>query len=651
MRWLLLSLTLLAFGMRMVHLTDVPPRWDEGWSVAHAALPIPELFSITAQDVHPPLFYLLLGAWQSVVGVNLFGARLLAVLMALPAVPLIYGVGRVWSGSAHVGMLAAAVLTWLPLHVYYSAVIRMYALAPTFILLATYALLKLAQAPRKDDFRSDTKPQREISNSLGVLAIWRESLLFVIGATGAMLTLYHAAWPLLALGLYVLITPYALRPTLHALRSTPHAPRLKRCFNAIAIALIAYLPWAIYAIPQLLGRAVAESANNTSQQYPITYFLRIGLSGLTMSQFSEDRGLWVIIGVIAAAVVLAWIQRRTELRLLILPVIMIAFTLLFVAIAARQWAFNERMLVGAVPGLALSLAWALHVLWRRKWWGGAIAALALIGVYWPTSTDFVYRKSLEVFDPYNPHTYHNTITPRAQPTDIVFFNVLSPAGFYALDRQPTDPKWSYALTWDPVKEPRRDWENRVMAYAQLHPRMWFVLYRGLAGNNGDLRGWLDSSFYPAISQWGEEEVFYGLYGFPPQALSRVPSAQGRWPTIFLSDAQLSSEVQSGGVIAVRLDWRVPSRPTKNYKIFVHARTVDGTVIAQHDAMPLNDLRPMTSLLPGETVRDNHGLALPTTFTGKLQIVMGLYDPDNGARLPTASGATEIVLGEVNVGVR
>ena len=406
-------------------------------------------------------------------------------------------------------------------------------------------------------------------------------------------------------------------------------------------------------MPRLLGRASAEATTNTGQQLPITYFLRIGLSGLTLSQFSEDRGLWVIAAIIASGIGLALIRRQLRLRLLLLPTLMITFTLLFVAIAARQWAFNERMLVGAAPGLALVLAWAFYSLggFARNAMGHVkpiIAALALVFVYWPTSTDFVYRKSLEVFDPYNPHTYQQRIAPQAQPNDVVFFNVLSPAGFYALDRLPNDPAWSYALTWDPVKEPRRDWENRVLAYAQTHPRMWFVLYRGLVGNNGDLRGWLDSSFYPARSEWGEEDVFYGLYGFPAQALMPVSAIHGQWSNIELHNAQLTAKVQSGAIIAVRLDWHVLNTPTKNYKIFVHARTANGDIVAQHDAMPLNDLRPMTSLRPGEDVRDNHGLALPPKLTGKLMIVMGLYDPATGQRIPNLGGDTEITLGQVEV---
>ena len=207
-RWPTLAMTLitgLAFAVRMVHLADVPPRWDEGWSIAHASLPFAELLSITAQDVHPPLFYLLLGSWQSIVGTNLFGARFLCVLLALPAIPLVFIVGRAWSGSCLMGVLAAAVLAWLPLHVYYSAVVRMYALAPSFILLATYALLKLANSLPRRRWHRD---------------FLLRSIAFVIGATGAMLTLYHAAWSLAALAIYTLVAP---RLTSHTSRLAIHA--------------------------------------------------------------------------------------------------------------------------------------------------------------------------------------------------------------------------------------------------------------------------------------------------------------------------------------------------------------------------------------------------------------------------------------------
>ena len=85
-----------AFAARMIGLAAVPPRWDEGWSIAHAVLPVGELLRLTAADVHPPLYYLALGAWQAVVGQNLFALRFPGVLASLLCVPLAYVVAIAW---------------------------------------------------------------------------------------------------------------------------------------------------------------------------------------------------------------------------------------------------------------------------------------------------------------------------------------------------------------------------------------------------------------------------------------------------------------------------------------------------------------------------------------------------------------------------
>ncbi|MEO6062339.1 MAG: glycosyltransferase family 39 protein, partial [Thermoflexales bacterium] len=462
-----------ALAVRMIGLAAVPPRWDEGWSIAHASLPIGELLRITAADVHPPLYYLALGAWQAVVGQNVFALRFLGVLASLLSVPLTYVVAIAWTGRrGGLAVLAAAAMAWLPLAVYYSAVARMYAFAPSFLLLATWAVLQRSRRPA------------------GML---RARLAFGVGAVGAMLTLYHAVWPLAALSVYAF--------------ARASGPQRLRLFIWTASAAGLYLPWALFALPQLLGRAASEGATNIGQQFTVGYFVENGLIGLTMSQ-------WVgWLGVAAHAVLFGLgILLAPRRRALWLPILAIMATLIGVAAAARNWAFNARMLIGAAPFLVLGLAWAVDALARRAQVVAAIAVVALLALYAPTSAILVPAKSLEVFDPYNPHTYAEHLATQGRSTDLAIFNVLSPAGFYALDRAPSMPAWSYALTWDPVIEPRALWEARITNSAKTHDRLWLVLYRGLAGKNGDLRGWMDSTFYPADSEWGEEEVFYGLYG-------------------------------------------------------------------------------------------------------------------------------------------
>jgi len=57
-------LILLAFALRLHRLAEPAMRWDEGWSIAHASLSVPEIIRrIAALEVHPPLFYLILKPW------------------------------------------------------------------------------------------------------------------------------------------------------------------------------------------------------------------------------------------------------------------------------------------------------------------------------------------------------------------------------------------------------------------------------------------------------------------------------------------------------------------------------------------------------------------------------------------------------------
>jgi 4-amino-4-deoxy-L-arabinose transferase-like glycosyltransferase len=645
---------LLALGLRIIGVAFVPPRWDEGWSVAIATLPLSELAAITSADVHPPLFYMLLGAWEHLVGVNLFASRYLAVLMSLPAVPLAYAAARAWGGrhfrrSTRLAFIAAALMAWLPLAVYYSGVIRMYALAPTFTLLATWAAMRLAE-PFED--------------GRGRSRRWLLTTAFVMGATGAMLTLYHAVWALVALGLYALVVALFTRKGAFIARLWPLA-------IAVSAAVLFYLPWAIYAIPQLLNRA---SGGNIGQNYPVSYFIDIATYGLTMSQQVGAIGLALIGLIIGLGLVCSLGQRRrtsrrfggltaidafnlredvvTLLRLG-LPALVILFTIGGVAAAARNWAFNERMLICAAPGLVFLLAWSFDQMSHRSRILAAVMGLALVSLYFRTSSTLVVQKTLEVFDPYNPHTYIEHIQPRARPDDLAIFNVLSPAGFYALDRTAAAPGWSYALTWDPVIEDFDRWQARITQAAHDHARLWIVLYRGLAGKNGDLRGWLDSNLYPAGAEWGDEGVFYGLYGGQQEPMVAGGGWQTHWQDatgfdLELRSTQLPLRIHPSDIIPVALIWRAPAALKQNYKVFVHAFDLQGHLVAQHDALPLNDLRPMPSFKPGSDNIDHHGLALPGNYQGSLRIEVGIYDPATGVRVKTSSGLDSLVIGTVDV---
>ncbi|MCB0241685.1 MAG: glycosyltransferase family 39 protein, partial [Anaerolineae bacterium] len=109
------GLTVLALALRSARLDFQPLWWDEGYSVWFAHQPLAEMLRLTALDIHPPLYYALLGGWSQLFGLAPVALRLFSVAAGVVAVPLIYVAGRALGGR-RAGLLAAGLLAINPLH-------------------------------------------------------------------------------------------------------------------------------------------------------------------------------------------------------------------------------------------------------------------------------------------------------------------------------------------------------------------------------------------------------------------------------------------------------------------------------------------------------------------------------------------------------
>jgi hypothetical protein len=75
----------------------------------------------------------------------------------------------------------------------------------------------------------------------------------------------------------------------------------------------------------------------------------------------------------------------------------------------------------------------------------------------------------------------------------------------------------------------------------------------------------------------------------------------------------------------------------SYKVFVHL--VDqstGTIVVQDDAVPRRWTYPTTLWETGEVVADTVVLSVDGLPKGRYLLLVGLYDPANGERLPAHS---------------
>ncbi len=602
----LIPLILVAFALRMVQL-DVPVlRWDEGWSLAHASLPWPALFQVASEDWHPPLYTALLKLWL-VSGKTTFGIRYLSVLLGVLAVPLTYQVARAWIADRRIGLLAGLFAAWSPLLAYYGQVTRMYPLAAVMVLIAAYYLLK-----------GHNRPARRYDVGLA------------LASAGAMATLYQALWPLM--GLYVC-----------------GALVNRRGFRRLVIsglgAVLLYAPWLVYAWTTVRARMSTGPATGVDPLHGTLSYLLPTLYGLA---FPYGTG-WVAVAALGLVLLAGLMVRpsgRERADKLLLPALVVGFTVLGIAYVsqASRW-FAVRHLVPATPFFGLAVAWAVDGLGQRWRPLLPLALVILAAAYWPTSSRFVYAKTLEVVDPFDPAADHRYLQQHAGRDDLVYFNVLSKAGWYENLRGPDDPAWSYAMRWDPIIEPMPRITARITRDAATHSRLWFVLYKGAYGPNADLKAWLDAQFYPAGGGWQEDTLFLA-YAVPGSVWTEVPRDDLFGEVIRLKGARFTPQAEPGGVVAVELQWEAVSRAPTGYKVFVHLTDGDGTPVAQHDGVPASGQRPTTAWEPGQAVSDRHGVFLPPQVPGRLHLWVGLYDPATGERLRLPDGADRVELGTV-----
>lgn len=141
--WLVILITLIGGGLRVL-LLDSQGLWlDEAFSVWLANHSVGEMLQWTAKiDQHPPLYYLLLHYWIALRGDTPYSVRLLSVLFGVGTIPMIYLIGKRLS-SAKMGVAAAAFLAVSPFHIRFAQETRMYTLLTFNAAVAMYALVRL----------------------------------------------------------------------------------------------------------------------------------------------------------------------------------------------------------------------------------------------------------------------------------------------------------------------------------------------------------------------------------------------------------------------------------------------------------------------------------------------------------------------------
>lgn len=138
----------LATSMRFYGLREPYLWYDEAFSILLSRHTPAQISSITARDIHPPLYYIFLHYWIEWWGDSKFSVRSMSVVFGVGNVALIIWLTRL-AAHRNAALLAGSLVALLPLALRYSQEARMYALVAFFLLGATLALFYWVRTPNR----------------------------------------------------------------------------------------------------------------------------------------------------------------------------------------------------------------------------------------------------------------------------------------------------------------------------------------------------------------------------------------------------------------------------------------------------------------------------------------------------------------------
>jgi hypothetical protein len=88
--------------------------------------------------------------------------------------------------------------------------------------------------------------------------------------------------------------------------------------------------------------------------------------------------------------------------------------------------------------------------------------------------------------------------------------------------------------------------------------------------------------------------------------------------------------------SLQLWWQALAVTDTDYTVFVQVLDAAGNIVSQADGVPVAGRYPTSAWEPGETIVDSREVQMPAGLSeGEYTLIVGLYDPTDGRRLPLA----------------
>lgn len=556
---------------------------DEGWSVEFSEPHNPaDVTRNMVDDLHPPLYFIVLSYWRQLAGDTEIPLRLLATFSALLTGALLYRIAKDWLNSI-TGIFAVLILALSDKHILLSQEVRHYPTA--FMLMAWSSLIFLRWCQR---------PTRTYT------------LLYSISLVIAVYTHYYA-------GLIAIVQ------LSYAIAFLKPRPRLIRLLSIMGLSLVAFIPWTFIAYHQLDIRpeGILHSMPlnwQTAKTLSIDYLGRppVFLAVLTMlGIFSPNPtpfrlkiappiayiALWAFLPLALTIVLYDYVTLLTDrnLALILLPIALLAGR------GMSRFPLSSRTILATIF-VANSLA----------------------------SLDSQY-----VNPPFRELArYVADNHPQGEP---VFMDVRGgdkAMGYHLRQMLPPD---TLIVSFEQARIKYGVYFLSALKTLLDSTDGFWIAYWGNQPYE------LDSIFHDqgfvrtAIHQEFHLDAPIDLYHYdrlppPDQSIATFGDS------ITLRLVRYETSISHREAFSVRLWWNTNTNLATSYSISVFFLNADGSLlldsdgqlIVQHDGPPQNGQSPTNTWQIGETILDSHILSIPPTLpAGDYLLCIKIYNSDNG----------------------
>jgi mannosyltransferase len=613
---IVLLLVLVAFALRLYRLDYQPLRGDESFGIQFAAHPWSWLLSNMAQlEPLPPLYYSLLHSWMQVTGQSEFTTRFLSLLFGVLAVPLIYLLGKAL-GRPTAGMLAAFLVAINPFQVWHAQDVRNYTL---WLALSMAALVLLLQAVREQRAQ------------------------YWAGYAGmTLLSLYTQYYELFMLLFHNLFF-FSLLLTKWRRRELHRASA--RVLLATWLVIQATLG-VLYGAWLIRGSSVLPQYRATGESPLLRVFVSRSLTAMSLGETVPAELAAVALPLLLLLVFIGLGYTLMKDRFLALFLILYIIVPSFCVFPAAQLRplFHARYLIVVAPALYLIFSIALIALhdglprWRVVPLVTGVALFSLSGAY---SLSNHYFNPLYAKSP-NWRGLAQHLAAQTRPGDVVVLNypdptfsyyyhgtapsfILPPGPLSADTMRETAESLrflskEYERIWlYPLEDP--DWDNVGFVEAWLNRRATlteeqnisgfrWLIYRPLLVSLENIQNPLELGFGDSIRLWGYD-----------------------WRTGEGEDSQISP-LHPGSALRLTLFWQATDEVDTSYAVFIHLTDAQHRIWAQRDSIPQGGDFPTDAWMAGDVITDRYSILVPAeTPPGDYLLIVGMYDPETGQRLP------------------